>query len=187
ANLARFSKQDHPRDGYNAQRKDAGGYSRFNLLLGKRKQKATFTDVVRWLAQRKQDKENQARRLEQSLRLCNLVINSRMSDSEWLKGSFTRVLKSSCLLSSIQDRMVCEAIPLCEIRPLGGRLVLMIASGESNMANIVANNHEKLSLWFDAVRPWKKEDIGGSRLASIRCSGIPLHVWMVEFFEQLVK
>ncbi|GAB4827486.1 hypothetical protein Ancab_034370 [Ancistrocladus abbreviatus] len=105
-----------------------------------------------------------------------------------VKGKLhTGILKSSCLLSTIQDRMLGEAIPLCEIRPLGGRLVLMLASEESSMEDIVANNHDKLSLWFEDVRPWRKEDTGGSRIVSIRCFGVLLHVWMVEFFEQLFK
>ncbi|GAB4828022.1 hypothetical protein Ancab_034909 [Ancistrocladus abbreviatus] len=104
ANLARFSKHDHPRDGINFQRKDAGGHGGFKLLSGKRQQEVTFTEVVSQPAQRKQDKENQATRLDQQL--FNLVIESRKSDFEWLKGSFTEVLKSSCLLSNIQDRML---------------------------------------------------------------------------------
>ncbi|GAB4829646.1 hypothetical protein Ancab_019307, partial [Ancistrocladus abbreviatus] len=83
--------------------------------------------------------------------------------------------------------MLSEDIALCEIRPLGGKLVLMTASGESNMATIVSDNQDKLSKWFDSVRPWNKEDIGGSRIAWIRCSGVPLHIWTVDFFEQLVK
>ncbi|GAB4849771.1 hypothetical protein Ancab_004567, partial [Ancistrocladus abbreviatus] len=91
----------HPRDGIKAQRQDAGGHGGFNLLSGKRQHKATFANVVRRPDQRKQDKDNKATRLDQSLQLCNLVIKSRKSDSEWLEGSFTGVLKSSCLFSSI--------------------------------------------------------------------------------------
>ncbi|GAB4837735.1 hypothetical protein Ancab_002604, partial [Ancistrocladus abbreviatus] len=101
--------------------------------------------------------------------------------------SFTGVLKSSCLLSNLFDRMLDATVPFCDIRPIGGRLVLMTTSGESDMASVVAHNWDKLSLWFDEVRPGKKEDVRGSRLAIVCCSGVPLHVWSEEFFELLVK
>ncbi|GAB4841448.1 hypothetical protein Ancab_022167 [Ancistrocladus abbreviatus] len=58
----------------------------------------------------------------------------------------------------------------------GRRLVLLTAERESDMANIVANNGATLSSWFEELRPWKKKDIGGSRVAMIHYSGIPLHV-----------
>ncbi|GAB4849587.1 hypothetical protein Ancab_004382 [Ancistrocladus abbreviatus] len=80
-----------------------------------------------------------------------------------------------------------KEFPLCEIRPLGGRLVLLFACGESSIESIVANNHDTLFVWFDGVCPWRKEDIEGSRIASLRCLGDPLHVWTVGFLEQLAQ
>ncbi|GAB4858067.1 hypothetical protein Ancab_015969 [Ancistrocladus abbreviatus] len=66
-------------------------------------------------------------------------------------------------------------------------MVLLTADGESYLATLIANNGDNLSLWFEELRPWKKANIGHSRLASLRCSGVPLHVWTVEFFELLLK
>ncbi|GAB4860560.1 hypothetical protein Ancab_035721 [Ancistrocladus abbreviatus] len=43
--------------------------------------------------------------MTQSSQRCDLVINSCLSDSDWLKGSFTRVLKSCSLLPNILDRI----------------------------------------------------------------------------------
>ncbi|GAB4844314.1 hypothetical protein Ancab_037678 [Ancistrocladus abbreviatus] len=66
-------------------------------------------------------------------------------------------------------------------------MVLLATEGESDMATITANHGDTFSLWFEELRPWKKADIGRRRLASIRCSGVPLHVWTDEFFELLLK
>ncbi|GAB4846996.1 hypothetical protein Ancab_026008 [Ancistrocladus abbreviatus] len=137
---------------------------------------ATFADVVRSTGQRSLGKNDIDRKMAQSLQKCNLAIKSSSFASEWLKGSFTGVLKPRCLLPNMFERMVSATAPFCAIRPIGGRLVLLTASGEFDMASVVAHNWDKLSLWFDEVRPWRKEDIGGSRLAVVRCSGVPLHV-----------
>ncbi|GAB4830357.1 hypothetical protein Ancab_019996 [Ancistrocladus abbreviatus] len=105
-----------------------------------------------------------------------LTFESKPTDYAWLKGSFTGVLKSSWSLSNILYRRLREVVLHCRFRHLGGRMVLLTVDGESDLATIIDNNGDNLSLWFEELQPWKKADIGHSRLASLRCSGVPLHV-----------
>ncbi|GAB4825688.1 hypothetical protein Ancab_008562, partial [Ancistrocladus abbreviatus] len=103
-------------------RKKVGSHGGAPLRAGMRQQDVSYAEATRRLAKRRQDKENPTTGQPQTTERCNLVLESRRINSKWLKGSFTRVLKSSYLLSNTHHRMLCEALSQCRIRPLGGRL-----------------------------------------------------------------
>ncbi|GAB4850427.1 hypothetical protein Ancab_029731 [Ancistrocladus abbreviatus] len=93
--------------------------------------------------------------------VCRSEKRSQANDHQ-LKGSFIGVLKSSCPLSNILHRRLREVVPHYRFRHLGGRMVLLIVDGESDLATIIANDGDTLSLWFEELWPWKKADIGQS-------------------------
>ncbi|GAB4850420.1 hypothetical protein Ancab_029724, partial [Ancistrocladus abbreviatus] len=48
-----------------------------------------------------------------------------------------------------------------DVRPMGGRLMLIRAPGEVNLANMESGLVGKLARWFDTVHVWSKLDSGG--------------------------
>ncbi|GAB4824464.1 hypothetical protein Ancab_007350, partial [Ancistrocladus abbreviatus] len=70
ANLTRFLKHDHPKDGINVQQKNVGSHSGFKLLAGQRQQDVTFAEAVSQPEKRRQDKETT---LQDRLSYCSCV------------------------------------------------------------------------------------------------------------------
>ncbi|GAB4859890.1 hypothetical protein Ancab_011371 [Ancistrocladus abbreviatus] len=63
------------------------------------------------------------------------------------------------------------------VRPLGGKMVLPIATGSERVEKIVNRDHACLLQWFDVVRPWSTHDVGCGRVTWVRCYGVPLYEW----------
>ncbi|GAB4846859.1 hypothetical protein Ancab_025867 [Ancistrocladus abbreviatus] len=67
----------------------------------------------------------------------------------WLNNCYTGVLKHANLLTVVGDKLAEENIGNCLLRPIGGNLVLLSATGGASMAEVLHEN----SLWFESLGP----------------------------------
>ncbi|GAB4846393.1 hypothetical protein Ancab_025398 [Ancistrocladus abbreviatus] len=54
-----------------------------------------------------------------------------------------------------------------DVRPMGGRLMLIKPPGEVNLANMELRQIRKLARWFDSVWAWSKSDVGIEELCGL--------------------
>ncbi|GAB4837323.1 hypothetical protein Ancab_002214 [Ancistrocladus abbreviatus] len=93
-----------------------------------------------------------------------LKVRSDQTDLSWLQGSFTGVLKSSCLPVNIQEELWKSGLLDYSVRPLGVKLVLIKPLGDANLINLKTENKGKLAKWFESIRPWSKTDVATGRV-----------------------
>ncbi|GAB4861040.1 hypothetical protein Ancab_036199, partial [Ancistrocladus abbreviatus] len=89
-----------------------------------------------------------------------LEVTSHELEYSRLRGSYTGVLKTVNTLPIPGDKLVEAGIRNCLIRPIGGNLVLLSATGDASMARIMRENHFFFTSWFETIHPWSKNDIG---------------------------
>ncbi|GAB4829025.1 hypothetical protein Ancab_018682, partial [Ancistrocladus abbreviatus] len=130
-----------------SQRAGEGGQGGASLHGGLRQRDVSFADAVRSSEKRGLVKDQHASGQLPIPQRCSLIMDSKPTDYEWLTGSYTGVLKPRCPLLNMTPQKFCEAVPQCRIRYLGGRMVLLTAEGESDLANIIANNGDTFSAW----------------------------------------
>ncbi|GAB4857100.1 hypothetical protein Ancab_015012 [Ancistrocladus abbreviatus] len=63
------------------------------------------------------------------------------------------------LLSRLKERLCDEDLCQCEVRPMGGKLVLLSDRVDSKVKDLVANEDERLLKWFSSIRPWSKIEV----------------------------
>ncbi|GKV04348.1 hypothetical protein SLEP1_g16510 [Rubroshorea leprosula] len=71
----------------------------------------------------------------------------------------------------------------CNIRPMGGRLVLLEGKDHEDLKELVDTGTDWLGNWFEDVKPWTPTLVATERFAWIRCQGLPMHAWKLETFQ----
>ncbi|GAB4834908.1 hypothetical protein Ancab_033175 [Ancistrocladus abbreviatus] len=90
----------------------------------------------------------------------NLVFTSSEKDREWLKECWYREVYSIEDLLGLECRLKEAGVPDCSIQYLGGKGVILVASGRRAINEIFTKHRNQLSRWFATIRPWATTDVG---------------------------
>ncbi|GKV27198.1 hypothetical protein SLEP1_g36396 [Rubroshorea leprosula] len=72
-------------------------------------------------------------------------------------------------------------------RAMGGKLVLLDSEDKEELKEIIENAKAWLNQWFDDVTPWDPTMVATKRTVWLKCFGVPLHVWGLEFFASIAS
>lgn len=105
----------------------------------------------------------------------------------WLKNSLVGELRNIELVNSIQECFILEGIQSVRVRYMGDKLVLLTGEEGANVNEIWSQAETWLNETFEAIYPWSPNLTPEQRIIWLRCEGIPLHLWKVQFFQDLIK
>lgn len=87
----------------------------------------------------------------------------------------------------IQERFFSEGYFAIKVTPMGENMCLLEESEEGEICDLICEAESWWKQWFQAIRPWRENDIDKQRVSRIRILGVTCHAWAVEFFEKLVN
>ncbi|GKV16062.1 hypothetical protein SLEP1_g26767 [Rubroshorea leprosula] len=111
--------------------------------------------------------------------------NAKPEDYAWLEGCFVGLVHSVEMVHNLQEKFYMEGYFSCQIRAMGGRMVLLDCEDKEELKDLVELAADWLGQWFEEMRPWKPEMVAKERFVWIRCQGVPLNAWSTEFFEKM--
>ncbi|GKV09853.1 hypothetical protein SLEP1_g21292 [Rubroshorea leprosula] len=106
-----------------------------------------------------------------------------ISEPQVRNRSYAEVLKGQ--QSNRREKFYMEGYFSCQIRAMGGRLVLMDCEDKEELKDLVESASEWLGQWFEKVCPWTPDLVAEERFVWIRCQGVPLNVWGPTFFASM--
>lgn len=104
------------------------------------------------------------------------------SERRWLEGCYTGHLKREFQWADYVGELEGECGGQMKLCPLGGNLLLIQASSNIPIKDLIEGFDEWSSFWFDWIRPWRETDVNQHRLVWTRWAGVPAHVWSNKFF-----
>ncbi|XP_057419154.1 uncharacterized protein LOC130713399 [Lotus japonicus] len=115
------------------------------------------------------------------------VIEIEEEVAPWLKNSWIGRLKRVDLLNSIPELFILEGINCVRVKYMGDNLVLITGVEGSKIKEIWKQADGWLNDMFEEMYPWSPNLTPEQRIIWLRCEGIPLHLWKVKFFQELVN
>ncbi|GKV53163.1 hypothetical protein SLEP1_g59701 [Rubroshorea leprosula] len=89
------------------------------------------------------------------------------------------------MVRNLQEKFFMEGYFSCQIRPMGGRLVLLDCQDKEELKDLVEMASNWLRQWFEEVHPWSPEMVAKERFVWMRCQGVPLNAWGTDFFSTM--
>ncbi|GAB4845556.1 hypothetical protein Ancab_038961 [Ancistrocladus abbreviatus] len=80
------------------------------------------------------------------------------SDVEWLEGCVVGKVQELDGIQILQEKLRVEGGVTCELRSMGGDMVLLSSRDRIQLAQFVAGGCEWWSRWFKELHPWKTCD-----------------------------
>ncbi|GKV45755.1 hypothetical protein SLEP1_g52805 [Rubroshorea leprosula] len=108
-------------------------------------------------------------------------------DFEWLKGCYVGIARSVEIVPILQERFYMEKYFSCNLRAMGGKMVLMECEDKEELKDLVQHASDWLGQWFSEVTQWSPSMVAKERFVWIRCQGAPLHAWGPKFFESMAS
>ncbi|GLT88305.1 hypothetical protein SLE2022_063380 [Rubroshorea leprosula] len=112
-----------------------------------------------------------------------MELNFDPEEYAWLEKCFVGTVHSVNLIPNLQENFFMEGVFFCNIRPMGGRLVLLEGKDHEDLKELVDTGKDWLGNWFEEVKPWTPTLVAKERFAWIRCQGLPPHAWKSETFQ----
>ncbi|GKU94766.1 hypothetical protein SLEP1_g8212 [Rubroshorea leprosula] len=112
--------------------------------------------------------------------------NVKEEDFEWLRDCYVGIAHFVETVPILQERFYMEGYFTCQIRAMGGKMVLLDCEDKEELKELVQGAASWLSQWFAEVKPWSPTTVAKERFVWLRCLGAPLHAWGPEFFESMV-
>ncbi|GKV50258.1 hypothetical protein SLEP1_g56970 [Rubroshorea leprosula] len=114
-----------------------------------------------------------------------MEFNIKLEEYVWLEGSYVGIVHSVEMVRNLQEKFYMEGYFSCQIRAMGGKMVLLSRQDKEEVKDLVEMASEWLGRWFEEVRPWTPQMTAKERFVWIRCQGAPLNVWGSEFFSTM--
>ncbi|GKV16172.1 hypothetical protein SLEP1_g26854 [Rubroshorea leprosula] len=115
----------------------------------------------------------------------SMEFNIKPEEYAWLEGSYVGIVHSMEMVRNLQEKFYMEGYFSCQIRAMGGKMVLLSGQDKEEVKDLVEMASDWLRRWFEEVRPWTPQMIAKERFVWIRCQGAPLNVWGSEFFSTM--
>ncbi|GAB4861637.1 hypothetical protein Ancab_036888 [Ancistrocladus abbreviatus] len=95
---------------------------------------------------------------------------------------------TECLTGSFVGRRLRDAgLPQCNVRYMGGDLVLISSTYIDLLRSNVVEGNKQLAMWLAEIKPCNCKEVSSGRLTWLRCFGIPLQSWETPFFAKLAS
>lgn len=104
---------------------------------------------------------------------------------EKLNKSYVGVVAKSGTTYCTQDELTRRGVLDIKATPMGANMVLLEEEVEGTVDSLLTEVW--ISTWFDELRSWSAREIDNERLVWVRCYGVPVHAWSVEFFSFLIS
>ncbi|GLU02748.1 hypothetical protein SLE2022_199860 [Rubroshorea leprosula] len=114
-----------------------------------------------------------------------LEFNVKPEEYAWLEGSYVGVVHSVEMVRNLQEKFFMEGYFSCQIRAMGGKMVLLTGQDKEEVKDLVEMASDWLRQWFEEVRPWTPQLTANERYVWIRCQGAPVNVWGSDFFSTM--
>ncbi|GKV12085.1 hypothetical protein SLEP1_g23283 [Rubroshorea leprosula] len=112
-----------------------------------------------------------------------MEINIDKDEYAWLEKCYVGTVHSVSLIPNLQEKFFMEGVFFCNIRPMGGRLVLLEGKDYEDLKELVDTGKDWMGQWFEDVKPWSPATVATERFAWIWCQGLPAHAWKLETFQ----
>ncbi|GKU99298.1 hypothetical protein SLEP1_g12166 [Rubroshorea leprosula] len=103
----------------------------------------------------------------------------------WLEGNYVGIVHYVEMVRNLQEKFYMEGYFSCQIRAMGGKMVLLTGQDKEEVKDLVEMATDWLRQWFEEVKPWSSQMTTNERFAWIRCQGAPVNVWGSEFFSTM--
>ncbi|GLU08687.1 hypothetical protein SLE2022_255840 [Rubroshorea leprosula] len=113
------------------------------------------------------------------------VIEYKVEDKEyaWLEACAVGHVNSLDCIPALHEIFELKGYFNIAVIPLGGNMVLLKSDDTNLIREVVDNEQQWLSRWFERVQTWSTFDVSQERFLWVKVTGIPLHAWKESFFE----
>ncbi|GKV05107.1 hypothetical protein SLEP1_g17149 [Rubroshorea leprosula] len=112
-----------------------------------------------------------------------MEFNVNKEEYRWLERCFVGTVHLITLIPTLQEKFYMEGVFFCKIRAMGGRLVLLEGHDYEDLKEMIKNGQDWLGNWFEEIKPWSQTMVATEKFTWIRCLGLPLHAWKLEYFQ----
>ncbi|GKV26316.1 hypothetical protein SLEP1_g35646 [Rubroshorea leprosula] len=114
-----------------------------------------------------------------------LEMGEEMEDSSWLCNCATGEVHAPNLIPGLQQTFWENGFSDITTVPMGGNKILLKCDDEDSINHFISKEENWWGKWFKRIKPWSPSDVAEERLAWIRVTGLPLHVWNQRSFEKI--
>ncbi|GKU86405.1 hypothetical protein SLEP1_g936 [Rubroshorea leprosula] len=114
-----------------------------------------------------------------------MEFNVKPEEYAWLEGSYVGIVHSVEMVRNLQEKFFMEGYFSCQIRAMGGKMVLLTGQDKEEVKDLVEMAADWLRQWFEEVTPWTPQMTAKERFVWLRCQGAPVNVWGSEFFSTM--
>ncbi|GKV30538.1 hypothetical protein SLEP1_g39340 [Rubroshorea leprosula] len=112
-----------------------------------------------------------------------MELNFDLEEYAWLEKCFVGTVHLVNLIPNLQEKFFMEGVFFCNIRSMGGRLVLLEGKDHEDLKELVDSGKDWLGNWFEDVKPWTPTLVAMERFTWIQCQGLPVHAWKSKTFQ----
>lgn len=113
------------------------------------------------------------------------TIELQSSGCGWLYRSAVGKIKRMVSYKYLLDVFSKEGVKECQIKPAGGRLMLITFPHEKMRDEVIKKSW--LENWFEEIKPWNEDPAHIERFVWLECYGMPLNSWNVQSFKVLAN
>ncbi|GKU93946.1 hypothetical protein SLEP1_g7495 [Rubroshorea leprosula] len=114
-----------------------------------------------------------------------MEFNVKPEEYAWLEGSYVGIVHSVEMVRNLQEKFYMEGYFSCQIRAMGGKMVLLTDQDKEEVKDLVKMASDWLRQWFEEVRPWTPQMTAKERYVWIRCQRAPVNVLGSDFFSTM--
>jgi len=107
------------------------------------------------------------------------------STREWLKMCYIGRVSDLSKVLSLNERFILGGFGHIKVKYLGGFHVLLKGENDTKIKETVDDNKEWFEELFDTIIPWEEQFVAVDKLVWVRCRGLPLKLWNVDFFKHV--
>jgi len=110
------------------------------------------------------------------------IIKTKQKVLPWMESSVIGQFRDELDYEQLGDEFVKGGMNMVRVRYMGDNLVLLTPREGNNMEELINLNKEWFESVFKKIEPWSAEHVAGHKVVWVRCYGLPLTLWNIDFF-----